>query len=95
MAITATLNHIQNSESLSTDNISDIVNRIKPHVYPIAQVAEWSYEQKLNKAIEANVMASVGQLSSSSRMIEELVRLKKLKIIGGVLELSSGQVRFL
>lgn len=94
-AITATLNHIQNSETISTENISDIVNRIKPHVYPIAQVAEWSYDQKLNKAIEANVMASVGQLSSSSRMIEELVRLKKLKIIGGVLELASGQVHFL
>ena len=94
-AITATLNHIENSQALSSENIHDIVSRIKPHVYPISLMENLSREQKLKRAVEANVYASVAQLTHSSRLIEDLVQKQKLKIIGSVLDLNSGAVDFL
>lgn len=94
-AVTATLDHIENSLASASDNIQDIVSRIRPHIYPISQMSGISREEKLNRAIEANVRASVSQLSNSSRLIEELVHKKQLKILGAILSLSSGRVGFL
>jgi carbonic anhydrase len=94
-AVIATLKHIENPEKLSSENIQDIVSRIKPHVYPIAQMSGINHKEKVSRAIEANVLASVAQLSSSSRLIESLVFKKELKIMGAVLNLSSGCVEFL
>lgn len=94
-AVTATLNHIQNVQAPSSENIHDIVSRIKPHVYLIAQHSEITFEQKVHRAVEANVRASVSQLSSSSRMIEALVCQRQLTIFGGILDLSTGQFKLL
>ena len=54
-----------------------------------------SYEEKLVRAVEANVRASVSQLSHSSRLIEGLVQQGDMNILGAVLDLSTGQVEFL
>lgn len=94
-AVTATLKHIENPIASTSDNIQDIVSRIQPHIYSVSQISGISPEDKLNRAIEANVRASVSQLSNSSRMIEELVYRNQLKILGAVLNLASGQVDFL
>ena len=37
-AITATLDHIENAQAISSENIYDLVSRIKPHILPIAQM---------------------------------------------------------
>ena len=94
-AVTATLNHIQNFQVPTSENIHDIVSRIKPHVYTIAQHTEIDFEQKVHRAIEANVRASVSQLSSSSRMIEALVFQKQMAIFGGILDMATGQFKIL
>jgi carbonic anhydrase len=93
-AIKATLDHIENAQALSSENLHDIVSRIKPHIFPISQT-NLSKEEKMERSIEANVMASVSQLSHSSRIIEGLVEQGDLQIIGAVLELATGRVRFL
>ena len=56
---------------------------------------EITNEEKLFKSVEANVRASVSQLSNSSRLIEALVHQEKMNILGAVLDLSTGRVRFL
>ena len=94
-AIKATLNHIESLHALESENIHDIVSRIKPHIYPISQLRDIPPEEKMDRAVEANVRASVGQLSHSSRLIEGLVQRGKIKILGAVLELTSGKVTFL
>ncbi len=94
-AVKATLSHIEDTGAISSENIHDIVSRIKPHIFPIAQMPELSSHEKLSRSIEANVLASVGQLSHSSRLIEGLVQEGKISIMGAVLDLSSGEVRFL
>lgn len=94
-AVTATLNNILNSHEISSDNIHDIVSRIKPHVYQIAQISELTFEEKLMASVKANILASVSQLASSSTLIEQLVLTKKIKILGAIFELSTGCVHFL
>lgn len=94
-AVKSTLHHIEDEEAISSENIHDIVSRIKPHILPISQMQGMSYEDKLTRAVEANVRASVSQLSHSSRLIEGLVYEGKMKILGAVLDLFTGHVQFL
>lgn len=94
-AVTATLRHIQTKEALSSEGLNDIVSRIKPHIHGIAKIKDISDEEKVNRAVEANVRASVSQLSHSSRIIEEMVSLGRLQILGAVLDLATGVVTFL
>jgi len=94
-AIRATLDHIENSQAIHSENIHDIVSRIKPHIFPITKLHDLTDEEKLSRAIEANVLASVSQLSHSSRLIEGLVQQDKVTIVGAILNLVTGQVEFL
>ena len=93
-AVRATLQYIEKSQTL-TDNINDIVKRIKPHIFTIAKNKSTLFEDKMSQAIEANVRASVAQLSTSSQMIEELVKNENMHIHGAVLNLDNGLVDFL
>jgi len=93
-AIKATLDNIDGSQEVASENIHDIVSRIKPHIFSISQLKDLEYGERWDKAVQANVMASVGQLSHSSRIIEELVGKEKLKIVGAVLDLDTGKVDF-
>lgn len=94
-AINATLDYIEHSHDISSHNIHDIVSRIMPHILPISKMHGINYDKKLALAVEANVQASVHQLSHSSHLIEALVQQEKINIVGAVLDLSSGLVNFL
>ncbi len=94
-AIQATLDHIENPQAISSENLHDIVSRIKPHIFQITRQPGLNAEEKYAQSIEANVVASVDQLSHSSRIIENLVREGKIVIRGAVLDLASGKVHFL
>ena len=89
------LEHIEDCQISFSENIHDIVSRIKPHIYAIASESSLPHTYRLDKAIEANVRASVDQLAHSSRLIEGLTLEGKIKIIGAVLDLSTGKVSFL
>lgn len=93
-AIKATLDHINDNHSIYSENIHDIMSRIRPHIFPITQMKDISYEEQLDRASRTNIIASVNQLSHSSRLIESLVEQKKIVIMGAMLNLSSGKVEF-
>ena len=94
-AVLAALQHIENCPIIPSENIHDIVSRIRPHVFSVATEPSVPHEYRLARAIEANVRASVNQLSHSSRLIEGLIQQGEIKVIGAILELSSGKVSFL
>ena len=94
-AIKATLNHIEDPQAIESENIHDIVSRIRPHIFSITLINDITDQEKITRAAKANVLASVNQLSHSSRMIEDLVQKKKIKIVGSLLDLSTGQVEFM
>jgi carbonic anhydrase len=94
-AIQATIDHIDHANAIPSENIYDIVSRIKPHIFSITQISGLSPKERSARAVEANVQASVNQLSRSSRLIEGLALAGDIRIIGSVLDLSTGQVRLL
>lgn len=94
-AVTAALDHILDPQAMPSENIHDIVSRIRPYIFTIAQLPNLSRAEKLTQGVEANVRASVVQLAHSSRIIESMVQEKKLTIAGAVLDLMSGKVNFL
>lgn len=94
-AITATLDHIEHAHAISSENIHDLVSRIKPHIFPISQIHDIAPTEKVARAVEANVRASVDHLSHSSRMIEGMVMQGQLTIAGAILDLATGKVDFL
>lgn len=94
-AIEAALDHIENPQAISSENIHDIVSRIKPHIFPVMQMAGLSHDERYARSIELNVRASVDQLSHSSRLIERLVQEEKIAIKGAIFDLATGLVHFL
>ncbi|MCT4634825.1 MAG: carbonic anhydrase [Rickettsiales bacterium] len=94
-AINATIDYIENKTPIESKNIHGIVSRIKPHISCIAKRSDLSHTDKMDQAVEANVMASVDQLSHSSQIIEEMVANRKIKIVGAVLNLETAKVEFL
>jgi carbonic anhydrase len=94
-AIKATLNHIANPQTIYSENIHDLVGRIRPHIFMLAQRKDILEEERMNLAVEANVRASVSHLTHASRLIENLVLENKLTIVGATLDLTNGEVRFL
>ncbi len=94
-AIEATLNHIEDPKTIASENIHDIVSRIKPHIYHISQLENKTTQEKSEMATRANIIASVSQLSHSSRLIESLVEQNKIRIVGALLDISTGKVEFL
>jgi carbonic anhydrase len=94
-AIKATMDYIRGDNEIASDNIHDIVSRIKPHISYIKAMKDLTQEEKLHQATYANVMAGVDQLSHSSRIIEALASQGKITILGAVLDLSTAKVEFL
>ncbi len=94
-AVKATLDYIEDSQAIASSNIFDIVSRIKPHILPISKIKGADCAEKMERAVEANVLASVSQLAHSSRLIEGLVNQEKIEIFGAVLNLHTGKVEFL
>jgi carbonic anhydrase len=94
-AVRATMKHIEYPDTIASENIHDIVSRIRPHIFAISKLGDMSQEDKMRLAVEANVMASVDMLSHSSRLIETKMQKGEIQIIGSVLDLATGQVTFL
>lgn len=93
-AIKATIEHLDSVQNTITENILDIIGRIKPHVRHIARLKE-TRQEKCFKATFENVRASVSELRHSSKMLEELVINKKIHIVGSIFHLETGVVEFL
>ena len=94
-AVTATLDHIEDPEATTSENIHDIVSRIEPHIFAIAKMPNLTRDEKVERAVEANVRDSVMGLSAESPLLTQMLREKKIVIVGAVLELATGEVKFL
>ena len=108
-AIQATFDAIEGKKPLISDNISDIVDRIRPHIHMHAPPRKKgtqktalknnlgrtrSRETILRDAVRANVLASANQLRHASRFLEEMVRHKHLMIVGAEYDIETGEVDF-
>lgn len=96
-AINATLDAIEGKKSVPAENIQAIVSRIRPHVERLIKRTKnrgRKRDQVWRDAVRANVQASTDHLRHGSRFLEELVRGKKLVIVGAEYCIESGVVDF-
>ena len=89
-AVSATLETLDHKHEPASTNIRDIVERIAPAVCDIGMG-----EGRLNRAVRANVRASVSQLRHGSRILEQRVIDGTLEVVGAEYNLETGRVAFL
>lgn len=94
-AVEATLNSLHSGAQNISNNIADIVNIITPAVSGVVNGSSDDRDHLLRQATHANVQQSVDNLSLNSSVIRELISNNKLKIIGAVYSIESGDVQFL
>jgi carbonic anhydrase len=79
-------------------HIGEIINHIRPAVRKEKTVIDnrdSSNEDFVTKVCELNVRVQIKQIMHSSDIIEDLLNDKKIGLIGGVYNISIGQVNFL
>jgi len=79
-------------------NQESIVGRIRRAIGKLPPVAEGDVEEQarvLEEAVRTNVRASAEALRHGSSMLEEMVRMRKLRIVAAIYCLDSGRVELL
>ncbi|MGP5230939.1 carbonic anhydrase [Psychrobacter celer] len=99
-AVTACVEALINPEQNYTPNLQSIVDRIRPSVYNLHELAtangqDVDADELLDRSISANVRMSVSQIKHGSRALEDLTTSGKLLIVGAEYDLETGKVRFL
>ena len=94
-AVAATLEELRQPHADQSPNLRAIVERIRPSIepllaLPIAKDPEALYE----RAVRANVDASVNQLRHGSAILERLIAREGLLIVGAEYHVEEGTVEF-
>ena len=99
-AVTACVEALINPEQNYSPNLQSIVDRIRPSVYNLHELAtangqDVDADELVDRSIRANVRMSVSQLKHSSRALEDLTNSGQLLVVGAEYDLETGKVRFL
>jgi carbonic anhydrase len=94
-AILATLEEIQRpSGGVRSRNLRSIVDRIRPAVEPLVAAGPGASGGLVERAVRANIQASVHQLRRGSEILEQLIATDGLVVVGAEYSLDSGVVEF-
>lgn len=95
-AIQATFDAMEGKKPILSENIHDIVERIRPHIHRLVSRKRGARRREdiLRQAVRANVLASANHLRHASRFLEDMVRDKELMIVGAEYDIDSGLVDF-
>ena len=96
-AIGATILELQRQLEEPSENIHSIVDRIAPAIKPIFEMDHLRNNpaELYRESVRANVRASVEQLKTGSRKLEDLIEKDGMSIIGAEYSLDTGIVEFL
>jgi carbonic anhydrase len=95
-AVTATLEELRRPSKARSPNLAAIVNRIRPTIAPLLKEDDPSNpEPLLDRAVRANIRASVDGLGEGSPILRDLLDRKRLLIVGAEYSLKTGVVEFL
>lgn len=99
-AVTACVDALINPEQNYSPNLQSIVDRIRPSVYNLHELAtangqDVDADELVDRSIRANVRMSVSQLKHGSRALEDLTNSGQLLVVGAEYDLETGKVRFL
>jgi carbonic anhydrase len=94
-AIVATLEELQGHATNESENLRDIVDRVRPSVETVlSTMRDADPDTLLHEAVRANVRASVDHLRHGSELLERLIRETGLLVVGAEYSLETGVVEF-
>jgi carbonic anhydrase len=95
-AILATLDELARPSEKRSRNLSAIVDRIRPSIEPLLTDGSpgLSDPQLTQRAVRANIRASVDGLRHGSAVLEQLIREEGLVVVGAEYSLETGLVEF-
>ena len=94
-AVQATLDELRRPSESRSPNLHAIVDRIRPSVEELLETGLAGDEDTLlQRAVRANVRASVNHLRHGSEVLERLIRDDGLVVVGALYSLESGVVDF-
>jgi len=95
-AVKATIDVVRGVSSVPSDNIGDIVERIRPGIATVlSNAGEHSPAEVLDSAIGANVRHSVKGLRVGSPLVQQRISEGRLIVLGATYDIGSGRVTFL
>jgi carbonic anhydrase len=95
-AVKATIQHTQNpTQPLPSPHLEELVSRIRPAVEFTQAERDIQADDFLHQATLANIQRSKKLILEQSRIIREKVESGELALEGALLDISSGQVKFL
>jgi carbonic anhydrase len=92
-AVLATIDAMKSGESSASENIQDIISRIRPSIEPLTHL-KMDQETLRREATRANILASANHLRHGSRIIEKLVSQGKMLVVGAECDIKTGIVEF-
>ena len=94
-AVVATLDELQGHATNASRNLRSIVDRVRPSVETVlATGATCDPQSLLQRAVRANVHASVSHLRRGSELLERLIATDGLVVVGAEYSLETGIVDF-
>ncbi len=94
-AIIATLEELQGHATNESENLRDIVDRVRPSVETVLSIVRKDDPDALvREAVRANVRASVDHLRHGSALLEKLIDETGLLVVGAEYSLETGVVEF-
>jgi carbonic anhydrase len=94
-AILSTIEELHRPTENQSPNLKSIVDRVRPSVEPLIEIGHVSYESSLvERAVRANINASVDHLRHGSKLLEDLILSKELVVVGAEYSLETGVVEF-
>jgi carbonic anhydrase len=96
VAIQATFEAVEGKKPALSENIHDIVERIRPHIDRLIKRKKGNKRtpQIVRDATRANILASADHLRHGSRFLEDMVRNHELMIVGAEYDIETGIVDF-
>jgi len=93
-AITATLEELLRPSEKQSRNLKSIVDRVRPSVEGLLKSGMKPDAALIDRAVRANIIASVDHLRHGSEVLEQLIQENGLVVVGAEYSLASGVVDF-
>jgi carbonic anhydrase len=95
-AIVATLEELRRPTENQSFNLRAIVDRVRPSVASLLEAGlGHDSEALVERAVRANIRASVNHLRHGSAVLEQLIQDEGLRVVGAEYSLTTGAVEFL
>jgi carbonic anhydrase len=92
--VQATLEELQRPGGNHSRNLRSIVDQVRPAIEGLLDDAPRDPEELLDRAVRANIRASVRDLRHGSAVIERMIQEDGLRVVGAEYALDSGAVDF-